>query len=92
MYLKMNCKNVVVYGVILLICNNYLSNRLNSANATEPLRVCGVFGVFFFLNRVQTVTCFCLHVCSGFAESSRGCKQGEENHNIGHVLNTAHLL
>lgn len=36
MYLKMNCTNVlvVVYGVILLICNNYSRNKLNAAKCT----------------------------------------------------------
>lgn len=36
MYLKMNCTNVlvVVYGVILLICNNDSRNELNAAKCT----------------------------------------------------------
>lgn len=49
---KLTVKNVVVYGVVLLTCNNCLSNRLNSANAIEELGFGLVwfgFVVFFFL-------------------------------------------
>lgn len=91
----MNCKkkNVVVYGVILLICNSYLSNWLNSADAIEEPGFNIVF-FFFFLPFFSYIGCKLLGVfflCK-FAESSQGWRQEEENHNIGHVLNVTRLL
>lgn len=61
MYLKMNCKNVVVYGVTLLICNNYLSNQLNSANAIEKPGV-GLLGVFFIVCKLGCSFNVCMFV------------------------------
>lgn len=85
MYLKINCKNVVVYGVTLLICNNYLNNRLNSANAVELLGdfciVCRLFAAFFRFA--------CLYwLCS--KEQRLSARKG--NHNTGHALNAAPFL
>lgn len=71
-------KNVVVYWVILLICNNYLSGQLNSDDAIEELLALLGFFVVVFLLYANCWVLYCLHVCTGFAESSRGCRQGKE--------------
>lgn len=36
-YLNMNCIKVVVYGVMLSICNKIPSDKLNSAEATRTI-------------------------------------------------------
>lgn len=45
-YLNMNCIKVVVYGVMLSICNKIPSDKLNSAEATRTI---WVLCLFFFI-------------------------------------------